>query len=112
MAYSKGNNLFEKFQQLLISYIKPSDPVSKDTISRWCKGVLGAAGVDVSKFKGHSTIAASTSHLAECDFKIQDIMSSAGCEMKLFFNVSTTKQFWIQLNVTCVNLLHFVIIHL
>jgi hypothetical protein len=67
-----------KCQQLLISYVKPNGPVSKDTISRWCKAVLGTAGVDISKFKGHSTRAASTSHLAERNFKIQDIISSAG----------------------------------
>ena len=86
-----------KCQQLLISYVKPNGPVSKDTISRWCKAVLGAAGVDISKFKGHSTRAASTSHLAECNFKIQDIMSSAGWSneavFQRFYNKPATSHF-------------------
>ena len=83
----------------------------KDTISRWCKAVLGTAGVDISKFKGHSTRAASTSHLAERNFKIQDVISSAVVrQMKVFFNVSTTnlsnqtlilrRQSWIQVDIT------------
>ena len=65
-------------QQLLISYVKPHSAVSKDTISRWCRTILQAAGIDVSKFKGHSTRAASSSHLAGCNFNIREIISSAG----------------------------------
>ena len=86
-----------KCQQLLISYVKPNGPVSKDTISRWCKAVLEAAGVDISKFKGHSTRAASTSHLAERNFKIQDIISSAGWSnetvFQRFYNKPATSNF-------------------
>ena len=42
-------------KQLLLSHVKPHGPVRKDTISRWCKSVLSSAGIDTSKFKGHST---------------------------------------------------------
>ena len=65
-------------KQLLLSHVKPHGPVSKDTISRWCRTVLSTAGVDTSKFKGHSTIAASSSFLADNNINIKDIMLSAG----------------------------------
>ena len=64
-------------QQLFVSYVKPNGVVSKDTISRWCKAVLEVAGIDISKFKGHSTRAASSSYLARNDFNLQEIRFSA-----------------------------------
>ena len=84
-------------KQLLVNCVKPNGPVSKDTLSRWCKAVLGAAGVDISKFKGHNTRAASTSHLAECNFKIQNILSLAGWSNEIvfqrFYNKPATSHF-------------------
>ena len=62
-------------KQLLLSHVKPHGPVS---ISRWCKSVLSTASVDVAKFKGHSTRAASTSFLADNNISIKEIMMSAG----------------------------------
>ena len=64
--------------QLLLSYVKPYKPASKDTIARWCKSVLAAAGIDVSKFKSYSTRAASTSYLADNNASLKNIMLSAG----------------------------------
>ena len=61
----------------------------KDTISRWCKSVLSSAGIDTSNFKGHSTRAASSSHLAVNDISIKDIMLSAG-----WSNERTFQQFY------------------
>ena len=60
-------------KQLLLSLVKPRGLVSKDTISRWCKSVLSTAGVDVSKFKGYSTRAASPSLFADNNTSIRDI---------------------------------------
>ena len=79
-------------KQLLLSYVKPHGPVRKvrkDTISRWCKSVLSSAGTDTSKFKGHSTRAASSTHLADNDINIKDIMLSAG-----WSNERTFQQFY------------------
>ena len=36
--------------QLLISYVKPHAPFSKSTIDRWCKAVLGKAGIGITIF--------------------------------------------------------------
>lgn len=47
--------------QLLLSYVKPYGPVSRDTVSRWVKYVLQSSGIDVSVFKPYSTRSASTS---------------------------------------------------
>ena len=77
--YLKRTTPFRKdSKQLLLSHVKPHGPVRKDTISRWCKSVLSSAGIDTSKFKGYSTRAASSSHLADNNINIKDIMLSAG----------------------------------
>ena len=47
--------------QLFISYNRPFRRVSRETISRWFKVVLTDFGIDTSRFKPHSTRAASTS---------------------------------------------------
>ncbi len=65
-------------KQLLISFIQPHKPVSKDTISNWIKNFMTSAGIDTSKYMTHSTRAASTSHLAARQFDINDIMKAAG----------------------------------
>lgn len=64
--------------QLLLSFQKPFKPVSKDTISRWIKNVLKAAGIDTTKFGAHSTRAASTSAAARAGTPLEVILESAG----------------------------------
>ena len=65
-------------KQLLVSCISPHGPVKKRTVSRWCKSILYRVGIDINKFSGHSTRAASSSFLADQNFSIKDIMMSAG----------------------------------
>lgn len=57
----RTKQLREEHSQLLISYVKPFKPVSKDTISRWVKQGLESAGIDINKYSAHSSRAASTS---------------------------------------------------
>ena len=64
--------------QLLLSYVKPFHPVSKDTISRWIKQVLEAAGIDTNKYSAHSSRAASTSSCKAKGLNLAEIMKSAG----------------------------------
>ena len=47
--------------RLFISFVKPFHEVSSQTIARWIRTILNAAGIDTSKFKAHSTRGASTS---------------------------------------------------
>jgi hypothetical protein len=53
--------LRDKHTQLLISYVKPNRPVSKDTVARWVKEVLTSSGIDTNVYGAHSSRAASTS---------------------------------------------------
>ena len=45
--------------QLWLSYQKPHNPASKDTVSRWIKEFLKKSGIDISSYGAHSTRAAS-----------------------------------------------------
>lgn len=58
---TRTQNLRGSEGQLFVSYQKPFRKVSRDTISRWVKTVLTDSGIDTSRFKSHSTRAASTS---------------------------------------------------
>ncbi len=88
--------------QLLLSFVRPHLPVSKDTIARWCRTVLGKAGIDMSKYGCHSTRAASTSFLSQKnfdlkDFDLKDIMLAAGWTneqtFQRFYNIRNTDDF-------------------
>ena len=41
--------------KLFISYMKPHQAISKDTISRWCKTVMELSGIDIQKCSTLST---------------------------------------------------------
>ena len=42
----------------MLSYVKPYKPVGTSSVGRWIKLVLNPSGIDVKKFKAHSTRAA------------------------------------------------------
>lgn len=73
--------------QLLLSYVKPYGPVSRDTISRWVKFVLQSSGIDVNIFKPHSTRSASTctSKAKLSDVPLADILDKAGWKSESTF---------------------------
>ena len=68
----------DKHSQLLLSYIQPFKPVSKETIARWAKVVLKSAGIDVTKYSAHSSRAASTSTCKAKGLTMKKIMAAAG----------------------------------
>ena len=72
-------------QQLFISYKKPHGPVSKDTISRWINQVMKEAGIDVTRFKPHSTRAAATSAANKTGISVTAIMKTAGWSKETTF---------------------------
>ena len=63
--------------QLLLSYLKPHLPISKDTLARWIRDVLHKAGVD-TQFGAHSTRSASTSAAASKGLPIDIVLKAAG----------------------------------
>ena len=64
--------------KLLLSYVKPYLPVTRDTISRWIKTVLARAKIKTSIYKAHSVIPASVSKAQENLMPVSKILSKAG----------------------------------
>ena len=71
------STVWKKCHQLLLSFQKPHNPVSTDTISRWLNVVLAMSGLDSNVYKGHSTRSASTS-ADENKVLLSTIMENAG----------------------------------
>ncbi|KAL9985474.1 hypothetical protein ACROYT_G007888 [Oculina patagonica] len=82
--------------QLFISYQKSFKKVNRDTISRWVKSVLTDSGIDTSRFKPHSTRAASTSAASNASVSLDDILQTAGwsseCTFAIFYNKPIAKE--------------------
>ena len=64
--------------QLLISFQKPHHAITTDTIARWIRTVLNNAGIDICRFKAHSTRSASTSAAGSSFLPINDILEAGG----------------------------------
>ena len=64
--------------QLLISFIKPHNPVSNSTIGKWVKFFLDDAGIDVMKFSGNSARPGATSYGTLTGLTLQDILKAGG----------------------------------
>ncbi|CAG2205297.1 unnamed protein product [Mytilus edulis] len=67
-----------KHEPLLLSYVKPHQPVSRDTISRWIKVVMAKANIDTTIFKAHSVRSASVSKAKMNAVPISRILQKAG----------------------------------
>ena len=65
-------------KQLLIQLRQPHTAISRDTFRRWTQETLSAAGIDMDRFKSHSTRSASTSWAAHKDVSVDKIMAAAG----------------------------------
>ena len=76
-------------KNLLISYVKPHQPVSKATVARWIKEVLRVSGIDTRKFTAHSCRTASTSSNKLAGLNLCEILKSAG-----WSNIQTFAEFY------------------
>lgn len=65
-------------KKLFVSFARPHKAVSKDTIARWIRTVMGLAGIDTAKFKAHSTRSASTSAALRHKVPIDTVLKTAG----------------------------------
>ena len=70
---------------LLISYKRPHKRISTQTVSRWIKSTLAAAGIDVNVYKAHSTRAAATSAAHKSDVPVAEVLEAAGWAKELTF---------------------------
>ena len=75
----------EEDTQLLLSHIKPHDPVEVGTVSRWLMEMLRQAGIDTSTFTGHSTRYASTSKAKAVGIPLQEIVKRGQWSSDLMF---------------------------
>ena len=62
---------------LFISYVKPYNPVSKSTISRWLKTFMCKSGIYINKYYVHSIRAASASKAKLLCIPIDNILKSS-----------------------------------
>lgn len=67
-----------KEESLFVSYKKPHRKVTKDTIARWLRQIMSAAGINVSEYKPHSIRAAAVSRASTSTVPISIILSHAG----------------------------------
>ena len=75
---SRTASLKGKHSQMFISYVKPFSPVSRKTI-------MPRAGIDTTKFKPHSTRAASTSAASRNAVPLENILTAAGWKSDCVF---------------------------
>ena len=74
-----------KVVQLFLSHIAPHNPVSKPTIARWIKELLGDAGINIQTYQAHSTRAAGTSKAKELGLPLEDIVKQGNWSNKSTF---------------------------
>ena len=79
----------EDITKVFITTTKPFRPVSRDTVSRWVKALLKAAGINTAEFGAGSTRAASSSKANKLGVPLEEIMASAG-----WSQVSTFSRFY------------------
>lgn len=75
----------EPNKKLLISYIKPHGPVSKDTVSRWIRTVMNRSGVNLDIYGPHSVRSASVSKARDNNVPVNVIMKQAGWTVEKTF---------------------------
>ena len=53
--YIKLTQDLRSFDKVFVSCTKAHQPISRDTISRWCKTLTELSGIDIQKYYTHST---------------------------------------------------------
>lgn len=80
--YIKRTESIRKGISLFISFNKPHDTVTSQTLSRWLCAVLKLAGIDTDKFHGHSFRHSSTSKAVRGGVCIDTILQRVGWSQK------------------------------
>lgn len=71
-------NIRKTNTDLFISFKKPHNSVTPQSLSRWVKNTLQSSGIDTSTFTAHSTRHAATSKAYKCGVTIDSIRKTAG----------------------------------
>ncbi|XP_043482415.1 uncharacterized protein LOC122511321 [Leptopilina heterotoma] len=78
----KNQPLPEGVDSLLLTYKKPYQPASSQTLSRWLKEIMSMSGIDVSTFAGYSAKHAAVSAAKRKGLSIENIRAAAGWSHK------------------------------
>ena len=76
-VYLRRTDEVRKHDQLLLSFVKPHGPISRDTLARWTVRTMELAGLNVEKYKGHSTRGATASAARRLGVPLNLIMKRA-----------------------------------
>ena len=78
----------EKRKHLFLGFNTPHNPVVTCTISRWLKELMGAAGIDISVYEGHSVRGAATSKAKTLGLSSAQIIARANwSRVETFHNI-------------------------
>ena len=61
---------------LFVSYVKPHNPITAPTLSRWLRMVLKNAGIDTDILKAHSVRGSSTTAAVNSNVPLDDVMEN------------------------------------
>lgn len=79
-------------KNLIITHKKPHHPATSQTISRWIRSTLKAAGIDTNKYSSYSTRHAATSAAYRAGTNIEEIRKRAGwTQTSQVFNIFYNK---------------------
>ena len=82
----KTENLRTTDGQLLISFIKPNKPVSRDTVCRWIRTVMNQAGIDTERYGAYNTRSAAVSKASSKKLSTKEILDTAGWSRESTFS--------------------------
>ena len=71
--------------QLLLSFIRPNKPISRDTLARWTVTMLAKAGINTKKYASHSTRGAVASKARTLGVSVKTILQCAGWKTSISF---------------------------
>ena len=76
--YLKKTFKLRRHSKLFLATIKPNGPVSRDTISRWCRSMMKSAGIDTTQYSSHSTRSAASSYAKQKGVPLGKIIGAGG----------------------------------
>ena len=71
--------------KLLLSYVKPHNPISSSSVARWIVNLLKLAGIDTDTFKSHSVWSASATAAASAGVSTNQIVDAADWRLESVF---------------------------
>ncbi|GFR79935.1 tyrosine recombinase XerD [Elysia marginata] len=78
-AYFKATENFRgSSPHLLLSFVDPHKGITTSTLSRWVREVMSQSGIDINRFRPHSTRSAAASHDAHRNVSLATILASVG----------------------------------